>query len=65
MINREVPSEVIVEVNEFIIQLEDERNESSAECDLDLSVQSGESDGNETDEEDNVDIEIGLQTSLI
>ena len=57
MVNREVPLEVLTEVNEFLIQLEEERNETG--CDLDDSVESEEdSDENERDEEDNVDVEI-------
>ena len=55
MINREVQSEVIVELNEFIIQLEDERNETSAKCDLNESLQSGESNESITDEECDLD----------
>ena len=42
------PPEVLTEVNEFLIQLEEERNETG--CDLDDSV--------ESDEEDDVDVEI-------
>ena len=57
MVNREVPPEVLTEVNEFLIQLEEERNETG--CDLDDSVESEEDgDENERDEEDNVDVEI-------
>ena len=57
MVNSEVPPEVLTEVNEFLIQLEEERNETG--CDLDDSVESEEdSDENERDEEDDVDVEI-------
>ena len=57
MVNREVPPEVLTVVNEFLIQLEEERNETG--CDLDDSVESDEdSDENERDEEDDVDVEI-------
>ena len=55
--NREVTPEVLTEVNEFLIQLEEERIETR--CDLDDSVESEEdSDDNERDEEDDVDVEI-------
>ena len=57
MVNREVPPEALTEVNEFLIQLEEERNETG--CDLDDSVESEEdSDENERDEEDDVDVKI-------
>ena len=57
MVNREVPPEVLTEVNEFVIQLEEERNETG--CDLNDSVESEEdSDENERDEGDDVDVRI-------
>ena len=58
MVNREVPPEVIAELNEFFIRLQEEINETPAECDLDESMQSGEIEKDKTDEEDDVDIEI-------
>ena len=56
-LSQQSSSEVLTEVNEFLIQLEEERNETG--CDLDDSVESEEdSDENERDEEDDVDVEI-------
>ena len=54
MVDREVRPEILTEVNEFLILLEEERNETG--CDLDESVESEDSDGNESDEEDDVDV---------
>ena len=57
MVNREAPSEVLTQANEFLIQLEEERSERG--CDLDDSVEREEdSDENERGKEVDVDVEI-------
>ena len=65
IVNREIPLEVLAEVNEFLIQLEVERNETGGN--LDESFESEEDDNNEDTEDekkddgfenDDVDIEV-------
>ena len=65
IVNREIPPEVLAEVNEFMIQLEAERNETGGN--LDESFESEEDDNDEDTEDekkddgfenDDVDIEV-------
>ena len=49
IVNREIPLEVLAEVNEFLIQLEVERNETGGN--LDESFESEEDDNNKDTEE--------------
>ena len=65
IVNREIPPEVLAEVNEFLIQLEAERNETGGN--LDESFESEEDDNDEDTEDekkdddfenDDVDIEV-------
>ena len=45
MVNREVPPEIMADVSEFLIQLEEEKNETSAECDIEETVDSEKNEG--------------------
>ena len=65
IVNREIPPEVLAKVNEFLIQLEAERNETGGN--LDESFESEEDDNDEDTEDekkdddfenDDVDIEV-------
>ena len=65
IVNREIPPEVLAEVNEFLIQLEAERKETGGN--LDESFESEEDDNDEDTEDekkdddfenDDVDIEV-------
>ena len=71
IVNREIPPEVLAEVNEFLIQLETERNETG--CNLDESFESEDDDNDEDTEDekkgddfenDDVDIEVLLSFLL-
>ena len=58
IVNREIPPEVLAEVNEFLIQLEAPRNETGGN--LDESFESEDHDNDEDDDfqNDDVDIEV-------
>ena len=71
IVSREIPPEVLAEVNEFLIQLETERNETG--CNLDESFESEDDDNDEDTEDekkgddfenDDVDIEVLLSFLL-
>ena len=53
IVNREIPPEVLAEVNEFLIQLEVERNETGGN--LDESFESEEDDNDEDTEDEKKD----------
>ena len=58
IVNREIPLEVLAEVNEFLIQLEAARNKTGGN--LDKSFESEDDDNDEDDDfqNDDVDVEV-------
>ena len=58
IVNREIPPEVLAEVNEFLIQLEAPRNETGGNLDESFESEVHDNDEDDDFQNDDVDIEV-------